>query len=198
MPARRGRRPHALITYLKRRFGYRSYLELGCRGDANLKRVPFADRVGVDPVEGGTVCATSDMYFASCARTFDLVFVDGLHSADQVVRDVRNALAVLNPGGCVVLHDCKPLFEAEAMFPMPPGVACWNGTVWQAVAHLRTLADVDVAVGDFDWASASCVRPNRAPLALAKPYRLTWADYCLNVDACLRPSTMREIWLGER
>ena len=148
------------------------------------------------------MCATSDGFFAACGRTFDLIFVDGLHDSAQVVRDVRNALSRLNPGGCVVLHDCKPLFEREAAFPMPPGVACWNGTVWQAVAHLRTLADVDVAVGDFDWGVGVVrVRPNRAPLALAKPYtELTWADYCLNVDAYLRPSTMRElhVWLGER
>ena len=99
-----------------------------------------------------------------------------------------------------MLHDCKPLFEAEAMFPMPPGVACWNGTVWQAVAHLRTLADVDVAVGDFDWGVGVVrVRANTAPIALAKPYtQLTWADYCAKRRVPAAEHDARaHAWLGE-
>ena len=48
-----------LILYLKKRFGYASFLEIGCRSDANFSRAPFVDKVGVDPVAGGTVRATS-------------------------------------------------------------------------------------------------------------------------------------------
>ena len=45
---------------------------------------------------------------------------------------------------------CLP-FEAEGAYPMPPTAGCWNGTVWRAVAHLRTRRDLDVVVGDWDW-----------------------------------------------
>ncbi len=34
-----------------------------------------------------------------------LVFVDGLHSYDQVVRDFENYKNILAPGGCIVFHD---------------------------------------------------------------------------------------------
>mmetsp|Transcript_15467 Transcript_15467/g.47888 ORF Transcript_15467/g.47888 Transcript_15467/m.47888 type:complete len:301 (-) Transcript_15467:65-967(-) len=188
------------ILYLKRRFGYRSYLEIGCRSDACFARAPFADKVGVDPVEGGTVRATSDAFFASCTRTFDLVFVDGLHEAAQVVRDVYNALRFLEPGGCVLLHDCKPLFRDEAEHPMPPGVTFWNGTVWKAVAALRADPTLDVIVGDFDW-GLGIVRaaPNTRLLVLHVPFaEIPWEDYERGWRDILRPSTMAEVdrWLG--
>jgi SAM-dependent methyltransferase len=124
-----------LILYLKRRFGYGSFLEIGCRSDANFSRVPFVDKVGVDPVAGGNVRATSDEFFATCGRTFDLIFVDGLHESAQVVRDAANALRILNPGGTLLFHDCKPLLPPEGAFPMAPGTVYWNGTVRCGVAR---------------------------------------------------------------
>ena len=189
------------ILYLKRRFGYTSFLEIGCRSDSNFTRVPFADKVGVDPVAGGNVRATSDEYFATlCTRTFDLIFIDGLHQSDQVVRDAQNAMRFLNPNGTLLFHDCKPLFQPEGTYPMPQGACFWNGTVWQAIAHLRSLPQIDVVTCDFDWGIGVVrVAPNTNPIALSVPYnQLTWSDYVNNVSAYLRPSTMTEVdaWLG--
>lgn len=33
-----------LVIYLKKRFGYRSYLEIGCRTDQLFRKVPFCDQ----------------------------------------------------------------------------------------------------------------------------------------------------------
>lgn len=179
-----------LLVYLKKRFGYRTYLEIGCQSDANFDRVPFFDKVGVDPVSGGTVRATSDDFFRNLetGRKFDLVFIDGMHEASQVVRDVANALRFLSKRGTIVVHDCRPLFESEAAFPPPPDCAFWNGTVWKAIAYLRTCTEIDVVVCDFDWGLAVVrIAPNSQPLLLTKQYLdLTWADYEANYLEYLR------------
>lgn len=91
-----------LVRYLVERFGYKSYLEIGC--DANQtfgkSQTLFANYAYcVDPNQGGTHRMTSDAYFAKNKLRYDLIFVDGLHDAIQVLKDVDNALRVLNDGG---------------------------------------------------------------------------------------------------
>ena len=99
-----------------------------------------------------------------------------------------------------VLHDCKPLVREEAEFPMPRGVTFWNGTVWKAVAHLRTDPELDLVVGDFDWGLALVRKaPNSRPLVLDKPYaELTWDDYVSRWRDFLRPCSKAEVdaWLA--
>jgi len=51
------------------------------------------------------VAADSLRYLAATDRRFDLVFLDGDHAARTVYREIAAALAVLRPGGVVLLHD---------------------------------------------------------------------------------------------
>ena len=155
--------------------GYRAYLEIGCAGNETFDAVTAPHKVGVDPMAGGTHRATSDDYFAAHRETFDLVFIDGLHHAAQVERDVDNALDRLNDGGLIVLHDCLPVEEAHQVVPRMSQV--WTGDVWKAAVRLRQRLDLDVAVLDADWGLGAVVRrPNSAPLAVAPP-ELTWAVF---------------------
>jgi predicted O-methyltransferase YrrM len=59
------------------------------------------------------VVARSLDYFAACRERFDLVFLDGDHGARTVYREIAAALAVLAPGGAILLHD---LFPAGAAY----------------------------------------------------------------------------------
>ncbi|KAJ8599723.1 hypothetical protein CTAYLR_010212 [Chrysophaeum taylorii] len=189
-----------LIVYLKKKFGYESFLEIGCRTDSNFGRVPFVDKVGVDPVAGGNVRLTSDAFFATTTRSFDLVFIDGHHEATQAARDAANALRLLAPNGTLLVHDCKPLFESEAQYPMPAGCVYWNGTVWKAIAHLRTFVDVDVATSNLDWGIAVVrKRPNSNPIHLPNYLDLTWADYERNWVDYLNPLSLDDLdaWLNK-
>lgn len=90
----------------------------------------------------------------------EVVFVDGLHTYKQALKDVLNSLAVLEEGGLVLMHDCNPLTEA-AGFPAESiddarktvhgyeGV--WNGDVWKTIVHLRSLhPELEVFVLDCD------------------------------------------------
>ena len=42
---------------------YSSYLEIGCFKDENFKEIKINEKVGVDPVSGGTIRDTSDNFF---------------------------------------------------------------------------------------------------------------------------------------
>lgn len=79
--------------------------ELGC--DALVKFV-----VG-DSVE----------FMNSDAQTYDLIFLDGDHSAFKVYEEVSTALRLLNPSGLILLHDYFPnnraLWNDGAVVPGP-------------------------------------------------------------------------------
>jgi len=164
------------------RFENGSYLEIGCRDDACFSRIVSHRKVGVDPRSGGTVRARSDEFFARNDERFDVVFIDGLHRYQQVLRDVHNSLDVLNPEGVVVLHDCLPLtWAAQCPYPCQD---CWNGDVWRALVEIRTRPDVDSATCLVDHGlgivvpRASTSRLAFAPPSFAKvPFAVLAADY---------------------
>jgi predicted O-methyltransferase YrrM len=47
-------------------------------------------------------------YMGQCQKTFDLIFLDGDHSAAAVYKEIPLALRLLNPGGYILLHDFFP------------------------------------------------------------------------------------------
>jgi predicted O-methyltransferase YrrM len=80
----------------------------------------MTDAIGV-PVE--YVASASVDYLERCREKFDLIFLDGGHEAVTVYREVPLALALLNPGGTILLHDfypgAKPLWSDAFMMPGP-------------------------------------------------------------------------------
>ena len=146
-----------IVNFLIKRNGYRRYLEIGVRRpEQNHVRVRAAEKHGVDPDPLGEIShvMTSDEFFARLpedADPYDIVLVDGLHLADQVMRDVENALDRLSDGGAVLLHDCNPPTEANQLEAYD-GSSPWNGTVWKAWARLRmSRPDLAMCVVDTDW-----------------------------------------------
>jgi hypothetical protein len=143
-----------LLNHLIERRGYRNYLEIGVRDpreNFDKTRAPGIKH-GVDPAARRRVShpMTSDAFFSQTEQRYDLVFIDGLHLAEQVERDIENALAHLEQGGAVVLHDCNPL-TADAQTDEYDGKKHWNGTVWKAWVKLRaTRADLSMWVVDID------------------------------------------------
>ena len=91
----------------------------------------------------------------------DVVFIDGLHLSEQVIKDINNALKNLNDGGFILLHDCSPATETSAIrahhkfevyrMNLPDYNGIWNGDVWKAIVELRaTRKDINVKVFDTD------------------------------------------------
>ena len=125
-----------IINRLVKEMGYQRYLEVGVADGASWRRVEVDKKVGVDPTTkiSGIIKAGSDEFFAHNTHNFDLVFVDGDHRWPQTLRDVLNALKVLEPQGTILMHDCMALNPARATAKFTPK---WNGTVWRAFTILR-------------------------------------------------------------
>jgi len=174
-----------VINYLIGLKGYHSYLEIGCDTDQTFKRVKASNKVGIDPVSGGTLRMSSDAFFAVNQQKFDLIFIDGLHLHEQVLRDVSNSLRSLRTGGCLVIHDCLPLRKEQQLEKPVRRVGGWTGDVWKAIVRLRTDPNLDIAVLNANWGvGVVFTRPNTDLIRL--PDQLDWNSFQLSKNQWLR------------
>lgn len=100
------------------------YLEIGVCEGFTFDRVSAARKVAVDPEfrfdhlqaardNPGTEYhqVTSDEYFATIVgprQRFDVIYLDGLHTVEQTLRDLMNAVHHLQPQGVVLIDDTRP------------------------------------------------------------------------------------------
>lgn len=101
-----------IINFLIKKYGFKKYLEIGVRNPSdNFNNVNIGIKHGVDPEPKGVVThkMTSDEFFRrNDSAIYDIIFIDGLHTEEQVSIDINNALNHLSDGGVIVLHDCNP------------------------------------------------------------------------------------------
>ena len=87
--------------------------------------------------------------------TFDVIFIDGLHLADQVERDIDNALKFIKEDGFIILHDVNPPTEWHAresyLFLNSPAAGAWNGTVWKSFLKKRFDKELYCCCIDTDF-----------------------------------------------
>ena len=143
-----------IINSLIDKFNYKSYLEIGIWTLKCFKAVRCQLKHSVDPmVKKATFNITSDVFFANRNIKYDLIFIDGLHTAKQVKRDIENALDCLADGGTIVCHDMLPntIWEARATKDFD-AKGIWNGDCYKAWIELRkTRKDLSMVVIDADW-----------------------------------------------
>lgn len=162
------RHRYDLLNHIADRNRARRYLEIGvasgeCFRAVRVSAGPGSVKVGVDPRSPhATHSMTSDAFFADhTGAGFDLVFVDGLHREEQVLRDVLAAWSILRPGGVVVVHDCSPPTE-RSQLPHSAG-GPWCGDVWRAWARLVEATpglycvDLDFGCGVVEKDSVGCL-----------------------------------------
>lgn len=169
---------HELLNALLHRQAQRTlreprYLEIGVEYGYTLSRIATRPclKTGVDPeplfddLDLLVHRMTSDSFFAQQQeqqeqqqqKRYDVTFVDGLHEAEQVARDIANALRITD--GFVVVDDVLPWTEWEQRWPpqqqeeqeaegnegnegkdkvvrYTPGTGPWTGNVWRAIAAL--------------------------------------------------------------
>lgn len=164
------------------KFSPSRYLEIGVKAGRTGREIVADFKLGVDPYlvptakEYYTECyvQTSDAFFKSQKGNLNLhvVLVDGLHEAEQCLRDILNSVAHLHPMGTVVVHDCNPPDEGSQIVPRQQ--VHWNGDVWKAIVTLRATRpdlrvytlDADEGLGIIHWAH------NEPLIRVPKP--LTW------------------------
>ena len=115
---------HRAVNRLLSLYDQPRYLEIGvARGDT-FDKVNAPLKVAVDPkfrfdhVEAqranpGTTYhdVTSDEYFGKhveATEKFDVIYLDGLHTFEQTLRDLNNALEHLEPHGVILIDDVRP------------------------------------------------------------------------------------------
>src|SRR5690606_29565995 len=92
---------------------------------------------------------TSDKFFElyEGGDKWDLIFIDGLHHADQVEKDFVNAQKVLSSKGFIVIHDCNPQYEQHTIVPRQTPRGHWHGDVYKFASKLVNKVTVDIDCG---------------------------------------------------
>lgn len=156
-----------VINHMVKKTGAETYLEIGVYDGENIRKVQAARRVGVDPDPNSpsTYHLSSDDFFRENKDRFDLIFVDGLHTAEQVERDILNSLNCLNEGGVVICHDTNPPTEQHQIVPYQGGE--WNGDVWKTIVKFRReRADLEIYTVDTDYGCTVIQRGHQNVLIL--------------------------------
>ena len=100
----------------------KNYLEIGINKCETLNEVSKYSKFcyGVDPNSNCInfidksqkniffLNTTSDNFFRSNKKTYNVIFIDGLHTFKQVKKDLSNSFLCLNKGGWIFLHDTYP------------------------------------------------------------------------------------------
>ena len=159
-----------------------TYLEIGVARGSNFFAIKADRKIAVDPyftfsirrkvkwifknfynLKAKYYQLSSDSFFANAkfSYSWDFVFIDGIHTYQQSLKDVNNALINLSETGVIVLHDCNPLHEA-AVHPansldhavslnLPGWTGEWCGDVWKTICYLRsTRKDLKIFMLDCD------------------------------------------------
>ena len=147
-----------IIQKLINHINAKSYLEIGLGSGFVHKSINCNIKVGVDPCEypitkkhnvQPTFKLTSDEFFDQNKKTFDVIFIDGMHEAAYIERDINNSLKVLNDKGYIVCHDINPITKKAQIVPRQ--FDCWNGDCWKAWVKIRsTNPDLNMYVIDTD------------------------------------------------
>ena len=181
-----------LINYLINKNNYSNYLEIGCDDDVLFSKINIENKIGVDPVSGGNIRKTSNDFFKTNKKNFDIVFIDGLHHYEQVKQDVINSINFLNKNGIILLHDCMP--DSMSKQAVPRYKMQWNGDVWKAIIHFRQQKFIDTYTCEIDQGIGIIKkRENTQILNIDKSIsQLKFKDYYENYKKYLRVIDLKE------
>lgn len=136
-----------IINYLIQTRKYSRFLEIGVRWNSlNKIKCEHKDGVDISNSSGVNYVMTSDKFFESIPadQMYDIIYVDGDHEKNQVLKDIENSLKHLNEGGIILCHDINPPEE----WLLTP-TKCNNS--WEAWAHLRsTRSDLKMYALNID------------------------------------------------
>ena len=133
-----------IINELISKNKYQSYLEIGEGDSRNFDSISCLFKSGVDPtipypykLRNSYYNMDSDFFFLNIHKQYDLIFIDGLHHAEQVEKDIVNGWSSLTANGMLLLHDCNP--STEEMQAVPRKQLEWTGDVWRACIGFRSV-----------------------------------------------------------
>ena len=115
---------------------YKSYLEIWVSNWDTWNKITCNYKTWVDIIAQVEWLneMDSDTYFKMNTQTFDIIFIDWLHTFEQSLKDLINASRCLNEWGIIIMHDCLPWNEDMAS-PVSNGGA-WNWDVYKTVMQV--------------------------------------------------------------
>lgn len=173
-----------LMNHLIKKFGYKSYLEIGVENGESIRRIEAEHKDGVDPVKRVSevnFLMTSDDFFRSYPdKKYDIIFVDGHHDSEYVHRDINNSLRRLNDNGTVVVHDCLPTEPSHAvkMRNITPYTISWTGDGYKVINGIvqNHFDDLECFVVNFDWGVGVIRKKNNNSVNIRYDESLSWVD----------------------
>jgi hypothetical protein len=159
------------------------YLEVGVENGLTFEAIQLRHKVGVDPHPRFRVThltpwvkfhkLTSDVFFDLNKQSFDIVYLDGLHTAEQTLRDLHSALKKLNRGGAIIIDDTVPNDQYSALpdqnetyrlrkLNNSSNDMSWHGDVFKVVNVLQTLKNNNLHVATI--------------VSLQNPKTVVWSD----------------------
>ena len=161
-------------------YKYTNYLEIGVQNGVNYEGINCKYKQGVDPKpifnDGSIIEQTSDKFFESIQEaSYDIIFIDGLHEAEQVKKDIENALKFLTDNGTIICHDMLPPTKEHQEVPRIQKQ--WNGDCWKAFVRLRAKRDdLEMYTIDTDW-GLGIIKKGSQELLDIKTNELTWGFF---------------------
>lgn len=159
-----------IINCFIEKHDFKTYLEIGYYKGWSFDNVKCFSKTATDPnpsktedqqklphgtfeLQNGEILwkLTSDEFFDRLPEDakWDIVFIDGLHEAEQVMRDIHNALNYLKPGGIIVMHDCNPPQYEHTTTGIE---GCWTGDTYKAFIRFKMkFPEYPSYVIDTDW-----------------------------------------------
>lgn len=152
---------HAVLGRFHEELRPKVYIEIGVLyGESLALARPPTRAIGIDPrpdvqVEFSAPTTiypmTSEEFFTSVnfaeaagQPTFDLAFIDGLHTFDNTLQDFIRIERHAGPHSVVLVHDCIPLDAETSTRDQLTGF--WSGDVWKLVLCLKKYRP-DLAIG---------------------------------------------------
>lgn len=142
----------AILKHLHQWLKPQSYMEIGVETGQSLSlALNDTHAIGVDPSlqirfplspMTQTYEMTSDDFFAGYdllreikTEKLDLVFIDGLHFFEQVIKDFINVEKYASPNTVILIHDCFPLDKATS--DRERKTQFWSGDTWKTILILE-------------------------------------------------------------
>jgi hypothetical protein len=171
-----------IINHLIKKIQANSYLEIGVREPSgNFDNIICPNKTAIDPFPLGPdiIPLTSDDFFAQNTSKFDVIFIDGLHHADQVEKDIINSLEVLNENGYIVCHDMNPTNELMQIVPIQTDGE-WTGDCWKAWVKVRsTNPNLNMEVVNTDF-GVGIITVGKQKLLELDNQNLTYDEFSFN------------------
>ena len=182
------------------------YLEIGVNAGETFHRIRAREKVAVDPkflfdVEQAARDdpssrfhpIESDRYFREHASgVFDVIFLDGLHTYEQTLRDLMNSLHFVRPDSVIVIDDVVPsghgaaipdwdtFLKVRAVLSDPNGA--WMGDVYRLVYFIASFMPMWSfgTVGDNHGQLVMWQEPRVArPMSVEATSRVAFTDLLL-------------------